>query len=127
MKRKIWLNVFVSVVLLSCNTNHNQQKTTLTYSFPDVIPIDSANKMLTSYLNSVNYQATDTNVESVIFSAALLRNYLDSITGSSDIAYIKIMFAHKLSYINAGNGNHNDGFSNSALTLLMAGYTTSGE
>lgn len=128
MKRKIWLNVFVSMALFSCNPGkHARDNGTVAYSFPDVIPTDSANKMLNSYLNSINYQVTDTNVESVIFSAPLLRKYLDSLTSSGDIAFIKVMLAHKLSYINAGYGNQNAGFSNSALTLLIAGYTANGD
>jgi len=96
------------------------------YGFPDVIPIDSANKMVGSYLNSINYVANDSDVRSFSINASLLRSYLDSLSGSSTIAGLKVFLAHKLSYINNGNANKNCGYSNNGLTLILAGYTTTG-
>jgi len=123
MKHKICL-LLIFVVTAGCHTSNTNKNPG--YLFPDVLPVDSANKMLGSYLNSIDYLHNDTDVQSVIFNAALLRQYLDSFTGSSNIAYIKIMFAHKLSYINAGGANKYAGFNNAALTLLIAGYDNSG-
>lgn len=90
------------------------------------ITIDSANKMLTSYLNSINYQNNDTDIQSITFNAADLRRLLDSMTNSSTISEVQIKFAHKLSYINDGNGNQPAGYNYDALTLLLIGVNASG-
>lgn len=122
MKQLVTL-LISAIVITGCNSQHQNASD---YSFPDVIPIDSANKMVGSYLNSVNYPSTDTNIQSVTFSASLLRKYLDSLTGSSSIAFLKISFAHKLDYINSGHGNINSGFSKNAVTVVLSGYDTTG-
>jgi len=88
-----------------------------------MITIDSANKMLQSYLNSINYTGTDTNLTAVIFNADSLRGYLNDTTNGK-IAFVKLMFAHTLSYINNGGANQNCGYNNNNLTLIVAGYDT---
>jgi len=86
------------------------------------ISIDSANKMLGSYLGSLD-TANDSNLHSLIIDANDLRDYLNSEEGLS-VSHMKIMFAHKLSYINAGKGNIPCGYKNNGLTVILAGYNS---
>jgi len=93
--------------------------------FSQFIPIDSANTMLGSYLNSVNSLVNDTDLRSVIINADSLRRMLnDSSLGK--IASVKLMFAHTLSYINGGGANQYCGYQSGALTLIIAGYDNAG-
>lgn len=86
------------------------------------ISIDTANKMLLSYLHSVNYQsATDTNLTSIIINADSLRNYLND-TANRKIKYVKVMFAHTLDYINNGGKDNYCGYNLDALTFIVVGY-----
>lgn len=78
------------------------------------ICIDSANKMLNSYLNSAN--ATD--VHSLIIDGQALRYYLLD----TSIKRVKLMFAHRLSYINNGGLNQNAGNRYDAITIIVAGF-----
>ena len=135
MKNNLWLLPVLSV-LAGCTTSiANPTKVapmgattgTSAYGFPDVIPIDSANKMIGSYLNSINYIANDSDVRSFTLNASLLRMYLDSITGGSKITGLKVMLGHRLDYINLGNVNKNCGYSNKGLTLVLAGFTATGD
>lgn len=91
------------------------------------ITIDSANKMLTSYLNSINYQTNDSDIRSISFNAADLRKLLDSMQNSNTISEVQIKFAHKLSYINDGHGNQPAGYNYDALTLLLIGVNENGD
>jgi hypothetical protein len=84
------------------------------------IPLDTANKMLGSYLNSL--QRNDSDLHSIIISATSLRAML----ADTEIVSVKLMFAHTLSYINAGNGGHNCGYKSNALTIIISGYNGSG-
>lgn len=113
---------FVMACLSSC-----QRQTKRNIPFTQFIPVDSANKMLNSYLNSISYQANDSTLRSISFDMAQLRAYTDSpATGSDRITSIKVMFAHKLSYINSGKGN-TDGHNNrDAVTFIIAAYTEDG-
>lgn len=91
-------------------------------SDPDFIRVDTANKMIASYLNSINYTQNDTDLRSLIIDADTLRTYL----ANSSIKKVKIMFAHTLAYINSGHGNQPAGYKNTALTTVIAGYDASG-
>jgi hypothetical protein len=83
------------------------------------IPVDSANKMLESYLNSINADIdTSGNVQSFIMDADALREYL----ADNSIKKVKIMLAHTLDYINAGNAGINCGYRSGKLTIIIAGY-----
>ncbi len=82
--------------------------TAMTYTVsadPNLIPIDTANKMINSYL-----------------SAETLREYLKD----SSIKDIKIMFAHTQDYINSGHEGQPSGLKNNALTIVVAGYRSDG-
>lgn len=89
----------------------------------DFISLDSGNKMLNSYLNSINYISNDTSVRSFLLNADQLRIYLTD----TSIKGMKVMLAHNLSYINAGNANKNVGYNKSGLTILIAGFNRTGD
>jgi hypothetical protein len=89
------------------------------------IPLDSANKMIKSYLVSVGAGAADTNLYSMSFNADSLRRMLND-ESEGQIARVKIMFAHTLDYVNSGHQNQYCGYKIGALTLVIAGYDASG-
>jgi len=86
------------------------------------IPIDSANKMIGSYLYSINSSYNDSGLRSFTINADSLRSYLDN----GDVNNIKLIFAHTLNYINAGYDGVNSGLESGALTIIIAGYDNSG-
>ena len=86
------------------------------------IPADSANKMIKSYLTSINSLHNDSDLRSIIFDADSLRAYLSN----TSIKHVKVMFAHKLDYINAQGSGHNVGYKSGALTVVFGGYDANG-
>jgi hypothetical protein len=90
--------------------------------FSKFIPLDSANKMIGSYLYSINSSYNDSDLRSFTINADSLRSYLDN----GDVKNIKLIFAHTLNYINAGYDGVNSGFESGALTIIIAGYDNSG-
>jgi len=101
------------------NNNRQGVYSALTESAP--IIIDTANKMLGSYLLSVNVGGTDTNLRSLIVNADTLRTYLQD----TSIRHLKLMFAHTLTYINGRGKDHNCGYNNADLTMIIVGYNSS--
>jgi len=91
---------------------------------PSFIPVDSANKMLSSYLNSINSGQNDTDLTSIIFDADTLRSLLND-TSHGKIVKVKCMLAHTLCYINSGGQNQPCGYRSGKLTLVVAGYDLS--
>lgn len=90
------------------------------------IPIDTANRMIGSYLASVHSGGgADTNLHSLIIDANALREYLTSDSGN-EISHLKIMFAHKLSYINSGHKDQPCGYSPNGFTVILAGFNNEG-
>ncbi len=86
---------------------------------PYFITIDTANKMLESYLSSINADVdTNTNIQSFIMDADAIREYL----ADNSIKKVKIMLAHTLNYINSGNAGVNCGYRAGKLTIIMAGF-----
>lgn len=88
---------------------------------------DSANKMISSYLGSINATANDTDLHALIIDADQLRLYLASDTGTGRITHLKLSFAHTLSYINSGHNNQKAGYGSGALTLIISGYKANGD
>jgi len=124
MKTNILLLVMAACIALSCNNNHNGNNGGGNHGYGDMheyISIDSANKMLTSYLNSINANNNDTDLRSITIDADQLRIYLKD----ENVAKVKIMLAHRLDYINAGNKDVNCGYNYQGLTVILAGYDTS--
>ncbi len=87
------------------------------------VPLDSANKMVMSYLNSIDYQHEDSNLHCLIINADTLRTYLNT---HQNIKKVKLMFAHTLDYINHGGEDQNAGYKANALTLVIVGYDAAG-
>lgn len=86
---------------------------------PYFITIDTANKMLGSYLASINADADNNkNVQSFIMDADAIREYLSD----TRIKKVKVMLAHTLDFINSGNQGVNCGYKSGQLTIIMAGY-----
>ena len=85
------------------------------------IPVDSANRMIGSYLASINYQHNDTDIKYMIVNADSLRKYLND-TSKGKITNVKLILAHTLAYVNAGGYGINAGYQSGAITIIMAGY-----
>lgn len=122
MKKHTMILGLCTMMALCFNSKQAQGQISLS----DPIAIDSANKMISSYLNSINYTVNDTDLFSIIVDAHQLRNYLDSIAGANQIVGVKLMLAHKLNYINSGGANQPAGYSKDALTIVIAAYDDSG-
>lgn len=89
------------------------------------IPIDTANRMISSYLTSINYPANDTEIRSIIIDGDALRSYLTSPAGQN-ISQVKIIFAHNTKYINSGNYGKRPPMGADATTFVMAGFNDDG-
>jgi len=81
------------------------------------IPVDTANRMIKSYLDGVGYPMADTAIRALSFDADTLRAYL----ANHDITTVKFMFAHQQSYINSGGYGTHPGLNPNAITLVIAG------
>jgi hypothetical protein len=105
----------------------DQQFTTLTadplYSLP--ISIDTANRMIQSYLTSVNAPATNTFMRSMLINADTLRNYIND-TSHGKIASIKLFLSHQLTWINSGHYGVRAGTKSNAFALVLVGLDASG-
>ena len=127
-----------SISLLACVNNSSNNKssevTDANHSQPSslnnkisLIPIDTANMMILSYLNSINYTNNDSDLHSLIVDAEALRAYLTEDSSGRSIQKIKIMFAHTMDYINSGGANQNAGYQSRKLTIVLAGYDYKGD
>ncbi|WP_276132350.1 hypothetical protein [Polluticoccus soli] len=94
------------------------------------IPVDTANAMIGSYLNSINGNSGNNgntgygqsqNIKSFIVDANALRFYLQN----TNIRYVKLLMAHKLNYINKGGKNKDAGYRGDALTIVISGFDSS--
>ena len=94
------------------------------YSQP--IPVDSANRMIQSYLTSIGYPEENMEIRSWAFDADTLRNYLNSEEGQH-IKHIKFFMAHTLGYINSGHyGERPDKMYADDFTVIIAGLDSTG-
>lgn len=89
---------------------------------PNFISKDSANKMIRSYLVSINDSMNTQDLRSLVLDAESMRKYLADTT----IKHVKFMLAHTLQYINSGNAGKPAGYTADELTIIMAGYDASG-
>lgn len=89
----------------------------------EFIGLDTANRMISSYLNSINAGINDTDLRSLIINADEMRTYLEDTT----IREFKIMLAHTQAYINSGKQNQNAGYRSNALTFIIAGINRFGD
>lgn len=89
----------------------------LSSNYSRSITVDTANRMLESYLNGVGYPGVDTAIRSLSFDADTLRAYLQN----SNIVTMKFMIAHPPAYMKNGNTNVNAGLNASGMTLIIVG------
>ncbi len=81
-----------------------------------------ANQMISSYLSSINSAQNDSDIHSFSVNADSLRAYLEN----PAIKNVKLMFAHTMNYISAGNTGLNAGYNSGALTIVIAGNDSLG-
>lgn len=114
-----------AVALFASCADHRKPvvKTTVPISF---IPADSANKMLGSYLNSINSGSNDSDIRSWSIDVDQLRLLIDSAGQSNSVKHLKIMLSHSLDYINSGHASIPCGYNKNALTIIIAGYDIEG-
>lgn len=129
MKKAILALTVAVIVIIACSKKSSNTNTTVNHPQPDknfseyamlgldspFISIDSANVMLTSYQSSLS---NSNDVRSFIIDADALRYYLNN----TDIRFMKVMLAHKLSYIRGGNAGQPAGYSPNAMTIILAGF-----
>ncbi len=96
----------------------------VTTGYSKSISLDSANRMISSYVTSVGYPLVDSAVRSVAVDADSLRAYLSN----TNITAVRFYFAHQLSYINGGldRFGRNIGMKPGALTVVIAGVDNDG-
>ena len=129
MKKQFLVFMAASVVFASCNQQPltKQEPKVRTTPTTDFITTDSANKMIGSYMASINSPANDSSVLSWSIDMDQLRMYDDSATGNNKIARLQIKLAHKLDYINSGHADQNAGYQSNALTIVVVGLNSLGD
>lgn len=85
---------------------------------------DSANKMIQSYLTSIESTGAgvDSSIKSFILDADALRAYLSD----TSIRGVKVMMAHTLNYINSGQDGQDAKYKTGALTIIVSGFDNAG-
>ncbi|HLO38097.1 MAG TPA: hypothetical protein VK173_06405 [Lacibacter sp.] len=141
MRKTTALFVSLSLALASCTGNENSTTET-TASGSDtavmaltsteeeaagvaMVSVDTANIMINSYLNSINYTQNDSSLHSVIINADALRAYLNS-PGGQTVHNLKIMLAHTMNYINNGGKDQYAYYNSGELTFILVGFNDSG-
>jgi hypothetical protein len=129
MKISTVVTVSAFLFLYGCVQKSESRPSTLSSSsvvgtnYSIFVPKDSANKMIQSYLNSINYTNNDTDLRALVIDMDQLTKYIDSAqTAGKPIRHIKLFFGHTLEYINAGHANQPCGYRSGNLTLIVAGY-----
>lgn len=112
--------IFVTTALflqLACGGWETQAMPQQKVAVNHIIPVDTANRMILSYLNSIDYSNNTKEIRSFITDTESLLDYLDD----SRIKKVKIFLAHNLDYINAGYEGQRPKANQNALTLVIAG------
>jgi hypothetical protein len=86
-------------------------------NYSQQIARDTANRMIESYLASVNYPGSNTGLRSLSFDADTLRSYLND----NRIVTLRFALAHTQSYMNSGHYGQNSGTNAGSLTLVIIG------
>ena len=92
--------------------------------FSQSIAIDTANRMISSYLQSVGYPYADTTIRSLAFNADTLRAYL----ANPNITDVKLYLAHQITWLDGGPNRYgkNIGAQPGKLTVILVGLDNSG-
>lgn len=122
------MKTVIAIILLSFTASASRANMHVPEPAPDStyssrISVDSANRMLSSYIRS---RQSDADLYSLIINADTLRSYLNDTTAGV-IKEVKLMFAHRMDYINKGNDGIPCGLGNYGLTLIIAGYDENGD
>ena len=132
--------IFSAAVVLLCSCGHQTTRTGLPGAgdvmtpridteFSRPINIDTANRMIQSYLTAINSTVNTQEIKSIIYDADVLRTYLDQHVGTDmkRIEKIKFIFAHSLDYVNSGNAGKRPDTNSHALTLVIVGVDKDGD
>lgn len=92
---------------------------TSTEDYSQPIAITEANRMIQSYLTSINYPNNESDLRSLTFDADTLRAYLND-TSRGKIKTLKLMVAHQPAYASSSYGM-NAGMRADAITLVIVG------
>lgn len=92
--------------------------------FSKSIGIDTANRMIASYLESVGYPYADTSIRSLAFNADTLRAYL----ANPNITDVKLYLAHQITWLDGGPNRYgkNIGTQPGKLTVILVGLDNNG-
>lgn len=94
-------------------------------NYSQTIPIDTANRMILSYLHSIHYETNTNAIRSWSFNADTLRNYLNSQAGSH-VTNIRFFLAHTMSYILGGHEGQQLPVNSHDLTIIIIGVDSTG-
>ena len=138
MKSKLLVVLCMGVVIFACNKEKSEVTPVTQKSYPahhyagrmpdstdtvsSFISTNVANQMISSYLCSINAAQNDSDIQSFSINANSLRAYL----ANPAITNVKLMFAHTMNYINAGNACQYAGFQSGALTIVIAANDVNG-
>lgn len=112
----------VKTYVTNPGVSHNAGRL-VTEGYSKPIAIDSANKMISSYLTSVGYPYVDSTIRSLSFDADTIRNYLQN----SSITTLKFYLGHQLSFLsNGANFGKNIGMQPGKLTVICVGLDDNG-
>lgn len=132
MKSKITLLVLIAILtVMACTkknakpdanvtpVNTNGQPDFRKYALMGLdspfLPPTTANIMIQSYLDS---RTNSNQLKSLIVDADALRFYLSN----TDIKHVRLMLAHKMSYINDGNEGEPGPLDGETVTIVIAGF-----
>ena len=99
----------------------NTGQDTTSTSGTSFIPVDSANKMISSYITSLG--GDESALHSLVIDGDALRQYLSD----TSIHNVKVMFAHTLEYINNGQQGQDAGYNQGELTVVIAACNSTGD
>lgn len=104
----------------------NPEETGSNGDYSTLISIDTANRMIKSYLNSIDYKVNTKEIRSWSFNANVLRTYLNSEKGK-DITDVRFFLAHTMSYIMSGHEGQRLPDDSHGLTLIIIGVDSTGK
>lgn len=133
---RIGLITAAAILICSCNdhvvapaagtTDSLTVNTDTEFSRP--VNIDTANRMIQSYLAGINSAVNTEEIKSLEFDADVLRLYLSQHLGTNlkRIEKLKLVLAHNLEYVNSGNFGKRPDTNSHALTLVIVGVDKDG-
>ncbi len=143
MKRKIAITLALLSIILACNkekqtvtpnsaqaasetTTENRHSGARAGDSSLFISQTDANQMISSYIASIGNDPNNTlqnpSLHALVVNADSLRAYL----ANSKIKSVKLIYAHTMSFINAGNYGKYAGNSANAMTIILAGVDIQG-